>query len=216
MNASRRAANTVWVLGLLWSCTASAQPANYVVRFQTVGSSFSPAVYCDAGTPQTFLWTWFDGTTSTNYPIVTNNFGSAGARFQYLTVSPAQDLTKINLGFDGSDGGWTTQYVARPSQNVRAVYFPTPLTNLQYWTSAYNPITNKMDFSGFTALQNVECWHCTNLQHVGVAHLPSLRRASGTMPRWCSSAPGIETRPTEFAAPGGTMLLFVTLKREKK
>ncbi|HMF19133.1 MAG TPA: hypothetical protein VKE98_18125 [Gemmataceae bacterium] len=33
---------------------------------------------------------------------------------------------------------------------------------------------------------------------------------------WCSSAPGIETRPTEFAAPEGSMLLFVTLKREKK
>jgi uncharacterized protein (TIGR03067 family) len=34
--------------------------------------------------------------------------------------------------------------------------------------------------------------------------------------RWCSSAPGIETRPTEFAAAEGSMLLFVTLKREKK
>ena len=34
--------------------------------------------------------------------------------------------------------------------------------------------------------------------------------------RWCSSAPGIESRPTEFAAPEGSKLLFVTLKREKK
>jgi uncharacterized protein (TIGR03067 family) len=34
--------------------------------------------------------------------------------------------------------------------------------------------------------------------------------------RWCSSAPGREPRPTEFASPEGSMILFVTLKRDKK
>jgi hypothetical protein len=166
---------------LLALCAAAvqsilAQPVGYVAGFQTLGKTFSPAVYCDAGTPQTFLWTWSDGSTSSTFPIVTKTFNSAAARYQYLTVSPARVLTQINLGWDGSDGGWTNIYVKRSQQNVGAVYFPAPLTNLQYWASSYNPIGNTLDFTGFTALQNVECWHCTNLQHVVVANLPALRR----------------------------------------
>ena len=157
-----------------------AQPANYIARFQTLGSSFSPAAYCDGGTPQTFLWTWSDNSTSSSFPIATKNFGSAASRFQYLSVSPENVLTKINLGFDGSDDGWTNIYFGTnwPPQNVRAVYFPHPLTNLQYFTASYNPITNTLDFTGFTGLQNVECWHCSTLQHVAVSGLPSLRRVS--------------------------------------
>jgi len=57
------------------------------------------------------------------------------------------------------------------------VRFPYPLTNLRHWASSYNPITNTLDFSGFTALESIECFYCINLQHVQVANLPALRRA---------------------------------------
>jgi uncharacterized protein (TIGR03067 family) len=38
----------------------------------------------------------------------------------------------------------------------------------------------------------------------------------GDMLRWCTSHPGVGTRPKEFASPAGSKLLLVTLKREKK
>src|SRR5439155_7964417 len=64
----------------------------------------------------------------------------------------------------------------RAPQDVTAVYFPYPLTSLRYWGSSYNPINNTLDFTGFAALEAVECFHCSNLQHVVVAKLPSLKR----------------------------------------
>jgi len=170
--------SVTWVL-LFLACAKpmlSSAATNYIAQFQTLDSSFSPTVECAVAQPQLFQWTWSDKTICTNYPDASKYFGTAGSRMQYLTVSPASDVTKINVGFDGSDGGWTNVYAFQPNQGVGAVYFMHPLTNLQYWASSYNPITNKLDFTGFTALQNVECWHCSNLQHVAVANLPSLRR----------------------------------------
>jgi hypothetical protein len=155
---------------------ARATPTNYVAQFVTVGSSFSPAAYFSNGTPQTFEWTWSDGSTSTSYPVAAKSFSSAATRLQYLTVSPASALAAINLGFDGSDDGWTNIYEMRNQQDVAAVYFPEPLTNLQYFSASYNPITNRLDFTGFTALQNLELWHCDGVEHVAVTNLPHLRR----------------------------------------
>jgi hypothetical protein len=85
-------------------------------------------------------------------------------------------VTTINIGFDGSDGGDTLPLSNRPPQEVSSVTFPYPLTGLRYWASSYNPLTNGLDFTGFTSLEAVECWHCTNLEHVAVANLPALKR----------------------------------------
>jgi hypothetical protein len=170
----RRATGTL--LAVFGVASASAQPSNYVLRLQTIGSSFSPAAYCVGGPPSTYLWTWSDATTATNYPIPTKSFGSNASRIQYLTVLPSVTLTQVNLGFDGSDSGWTNVYAMRPSQGVKKITFQAPLTNLQYFSMSYNPITNVLDLTEFTNLQNLECWHCTNLQHVVVSNLPSIRR----------------------------------------
>src|ERR1051326_8407428 len=77
----------VSVLGAVCLSPCSSEGAGNVVQFQTSGSSFSPAVYLN-GTPQTFLWSWSDGTSSSQYPIATKNFGSSGTRNQYLAVDP--------------------------------------------------------------------------------------------------------------------------------
>ncbi len=150
---------------------------NQVALIQTLGADFSPAVYLAADPLVSFQWVWFDGSTDTNWPVATTTFGSPAARWQTLEVSPGGVITGINLGFDGSDGGWTDKFEARPNQQVGAVTFPNgPLINLQLWASSYSPITNTLDFSGFINLQDIECFHCSNLEHVVVSGLPSLRR----------------------------------------
>ena len=148
----------------------------YTIRFDTSGELFQPAVYCDVGTPQEFLWSWSDGTTSSDFPIASVSFGAAAPRSHNLKVYPPDILTVINLGFDGSDGGETTPLSNRPPQEVTSAYFPFPLTSLRYWASSYNPIGNTLDFTGFTLLESIECFHCSNLENVVVTKLPSLKR----------------------------------------
>ena len=143
----------------------------------TLGSTFDPQVFCDSNASAQLVWTLGDGTTNTNYPVATNNFSGAAARFQRLTVTPAAAITRINLGFDGADGGDLTPLPHWPAQNVAAVWFPRPLTNLTSFAASYNPITNTLDFSGFTRLENIECFNCTPLRQVVVTNLPALKRA---------------------------------------
>ena len=143
----------------------------------TLGSEFDPQVFCDSNAPSQFVWSLGDGSTNTNCPVATNAFGTAAARFHRLTVTPASAITRINLGFDGADGGYQTPLPPRPAQNVAAGWFPQPLTNLTCWASSYNPITNTLDFSGFSRLEYIECYNCWPLQHVVVSNLPALKRA---------------------------------------
>ena len=147
-----------------------------LVEFQTVGSSFAPQVSYDASTADGFRWLWSDNSTSSS-TNATKSFPGRASRPQLLTAFPGGVLTSINIGFDGSDGGETTPLnTNRPQQNVSSVYFPYPLTSLRYWASSYNPITNTLDFSGFSSLEAIECFHCTNLEGIVVSNLPSLKR----------------------------------------
>jgi Leucine-rich repeat (LRR) protein len=95
---------------------------------------------------------------------------------QRLTVAAPETLTKINLGFDGADGGRWTPLEHRAPQNVSAVVFPQPLTELQVWASSYNPITNTLDFTGFTRLEYIEAYKCAKLRQAIVSNLPMLKR----------------------------------------
>jgi len=151
--------------------------AGCLAQFQTLGQTFEPEVGCDAGNPTEFRWIWSDGTTSSDRPLAAKDFGSAGARIQGLKIDPASAITSINLGFDGADGGGATPLNPRPPQAVSAVRFPYPLTSLRYWASSYCPITNTLDFTGFTALEVIECYSNSLLQHVEVTNLPALQRA---------------------------------------
>jgi hypothetical protein len=151
-----------------------------IIQLQTVGSSFAPQVSYDTATASAFRWVWSDNSTSSS-TNVTKQFPGRGNRQQLLTAYPGGVLTSINIGFDGSDGPDNgepgTPFSANsPQQNVSAVYFPYPLTGLRYWASSYNPITNTLDFSGFTSLKAIECFHCTNLEAAVVSNLPSLKR----------------------------------------
>ena len=147
------------------------------VVFQTGGSAFEPMVTCAGGLDPAVLWDWHGGVADTDYPVAAIDFGSSAVRTQRLRLFAANHLTSINLGFDGADGGETTPLVHRAGQSVRAVSFVQPLTHLQWWGSSYNPDLASLDFAGFSSLQAIECFHCSNLQQVVASDLPALTRA---------------------------------------
>lgn len=148
----------------------------HTVRFQTLGSLFEPAIAIDAPLLDSLLWTWSDHSSTSNQTEPSKDFGTAAERLQSLSVVPADALVALNLGFDSSDGGETTPLPHRSPQNVSAAVFPQPLPALRYFAASYNPLTNTLDFSGFTALEAVECFETFTLRHVVLTNLPSLKR----------------------------------------
>ncbi len=146
------------------------------ITFITTGSSFSPIITV-TGNPE-IKWVFGDGSTS-NSASPTVKFGSKETRVNTLVVTPWSAVTKINIGYDGSDGGVTpgpNTIENLEQQNVIAV---SGLENvapyLQVWASSYNPIT-ELDFSNFTALHTIECYYCTSLNTITLHNVPSLKR----------------------------------------
>ncbi len=150
--------------------------AGCLAQFVTLGDAFSADVRCSGAEPQTFEWLWSDGTVSSDRPVAAITFGSATERTQGLRIEPATAIESINLGFDAADGGESTPLEHRPALQVAAVRFPYPLTRLRWWASSYNPITNTLDFSGFTRLEAIECYLCSPLRQVVVTNLPAIKR----------------------------------------
>ncbi|WP_231591908.1 hypothetical protein [Methanosarcina sp. WH1] len=154
--------------------TSSTPEAN--ITFVTTGSSFSPIITV-TGDPK-IQWVFGDGSTSDS-ASPTVNFGSEGSRANTLVVTPWSAVTKINIGYDGSDGGVTpgsSTIEHLKQQNVVAV---TGLENvapyLQVWASSYNPIT-ELDFSNFKELHTIECFLCKSLTTIKLQNVPSLNR----------------------------------------
>ncbi|AKB24819.1 hypothetical protein MSMTP_1350 [Methanosarcina sp. MTP4] len=146
------------------------------ITFVTTGSSFSPIITV-TGNPE-IKWVFGDGSTSDS-PAPTVNFASKGTRSNTLVVTPWSAVTKINIGYDGSDGGVTPgpgTIENLEQQNVIAV---TGLENvapyLQVWASSYNPIA-ELDFSNFTELHTIECFYCISLTSIRLSNVPSLTR----------------------------------------
>jgi hypothetical protein len=146
------------------------------ITFVTTGSSFSPIITV-TGNPE-IQWVFGDGSTSdSTSPAV--KFGSEGTRANTLVVTPWSAVTKINTGYDGSDGGVSPgpgTIAALEQQNVIAVSgLENVAPSLQVWASSYNPIT-ALDFSNFTALHTIECYYCTSLDTIRLHNVPSLTR----------------------------------------
>lgn len=165
---------TLLALVMLVNMVDAAPFAN--ITFVTTGSSFSPIITV-TGNP-TIQWVFGDGSTS-NSLSPTVNFGSAGTRANTLVVTPWSAVTKINIGYDGSDGGVapSSSTIANlAEQNVIAV---SGLENvapyLQVWASNYNPIT-ELNFSNFTALNTIECFSCRSLATIKLWNVPALTR----------------------------------------
>jgi hypothetical protein len=143
------------------------------ISFTTEGSSFAP-VLTVTGNPL-IHWVFADGATS-NSPTPNKNYGSPGARLNRLYVKPWSAVQRINLGYDGGDGGSDLiEHV--PDQQVSAVrglHLVAPY--LAQWCSSYNLITS-LDFRNFTNLDTIECFFSHSLRTVNLANTPKLRRA---------------------------------------
>ncbi len=146
------------------------------ITFVTTGSSFSPIITV-TGNPK-IQWVFGDGSTS-DFTSPTVNFGSKGTRANILIVTPWSAVTKINIGYDGSDGGVTPSSSTIENLKQQNVIAVTGLENiapyLQVWASSQNPIT-ALDFSNFTALHTIECFYCTSLATIRLRNVPSLTR----------------------------------------
>lgn len=146
------------------------------ITFVTIGSSFSPIITV-TGNPE-IKWVFGDGSTSdSTSPTV--NFGSRGKRANTLVVTPWSAVTRINIGYDGSDGGVTPGPGTIENLRQQNVIAVNGLENvapyLRVWASSYNPITS-LNFSNFTALHTIECYRCTSLATVKLSNVPSLTR----------------------------------------
>lgn len=146
------------------------------ITFVTTGSTFSPIIKV-TGNP-TISWIFGDGSRS-NSTTPSVNFGSNATRMNKLVVTPWNSVTEINLGYDGLDGGImpsNNTISALAQQNVIQV---TGLEHVNQslitWASSYNPIVS-LDFSNFTNLRTVECYHASSLSEIKLKNLPSLTR----------------------------------------
>lgn len=169
-----RSVKWAWVASL-WSCLAlgCARAAEPVVSFTTEGPDFAPVLALSG--EATVTWRFADGSTSRE-ARPRKSFGSAARRTHTLVVTPWSALRRINLGYDAGDGG-SDQLERVPDQRVSAVGgLALVAPTLREWCSSYNRLT-ELDFSGFLALDTVECFQSRSLTSVKLANLPRLRRA---------------------------------------
>lgn len=153
--------------------TVQLLPDTSVMTFTTVGASFAPVIAVE-GTPA-ILWTFADGTTSSS-PAPAVSYGSAATRLASLRVTPWKALRRINLGYDGGDGGSPAIELV-PDQHVSAVSgLELVAPTLEQWCSSYNDLTS-LDFGNFTSLDTIEAFHSRTLTQVNLANTPRLSRA---------------------------------------
>ena len=149
----------------------SVQTSDEII-FHSNGSTFSPVITLQADAE--VLWIWDDNTTS-NSINPTKNYGSAKIRTNRLKVTPWSALRRINIGFDGKDGGSNTiEFVADQQVSlVENINLVAP--NLKEWCSSYNNLTS-LDFSNFINLEIIECYFSSSLVNINLTNTPKLRR----------------------------------------
>ncbi|HOT46330.1 MAG TPA: hypothetical protein PLM53_10660 [Spirochaetota bacterium] len=143
------------------------------IVFTTSGSSFAPVITVE-GSPR-ILWTWDDGTTS-DIAAPVKDYGSPAERKNRLMVIPWSAVTRINIGYDGGDGGSPSiEFV--PDQHVTGVTgLRAVAPTLRQWCSSYNGIS-RLDFSNFIQIDTIECYCSNSLESVNLANTPALKRA---------------------------------------
>jgi hypothetical protein len=141
------------------------------IIFQTEDRVFSPLIVLNS--TATVLWTFADGTTST-LPNPYKNYATQATRINKLKVTPWNAVEMINIGFDGSDGGWSLPVV--PDQHVSKVSNINLVKNsLRYWCSSYN-LLDSLSFDNFINLEVIESFYSFNVKHVSLKNLPRLKR----------------------------------------
>ncbi len=177
LNNSKIAIPGLLVIILCFSCSGGGSGPtaddHKEISFTSNGSAFSPVIVV-TGSP-TIRWTWADGTES-NLAAPVKDYGSSDVRINKLHVNPWSSVVRINIGYDGGDGGSPSiEHVA--DQKVSSVEdLDVVAPYLQQWCSSYNQITS-LDFSDFIQLDTIECYLSQTLAEVNLSNTPSLRRA---------------------------------------
>jgi len=166
---------TNWTSEGLWLGLPTNTPATIAMGSRTKKLFFRARVWTgefDHGVPtngQLFLMV----NTNSIYPVI-NGVTNQLTPFYRNWVMLNPPLYCVNLGYDASDNGFTNSLVnTNPPQGVlKLVGFSPTLTNL---CLSYNPLTN-INVSSWPALQDLECWHCTNMLSVSITNCPQLSR----------------------------------------
>lgn len=143
--------------------------------FVTNGTSFSPLIEVD-GSPE-ILWTFADGTTSTEIHPLKNYGDHAQVRLTKLKVTPWDALKIINLGFSAADGGTTANgldlHDTQPVIDVYNLFLAAP--SLAHWSACGCDI-NSLNFDNFVMLEELEMYGATGLEHISMKNCPLLYR----------------------------------------
>lgn len=138
------------------------------------GAVFNPRIDV-IGTPE-IRWTFADGATSDS-TVPTKNYGSDGTRVNRLTVTPWSALQKINLGYDGADGGgvFNPESDFHPAQDVSEIRnLNLVRESLVKFYASYTEIIS-LDCSGCSVLDAIEIYRGA-LASVDLAGCSALRR----------------------------------------
>lgn len=147
-------------------------PSGESMIFVSEGATFSPVIEVEDGT--SVLWEFADDTTSTAVnPTV--NYTTAGSRQNKLTVTPWSGLIGINIGYDRSDGGWSTP-ASLAQQNVSSIIsLSLAAASLTYFTCNHNANLTSLDFTGFDKLIQLEAYNA-GLININLTGCTALRR----------------------------------------
>ena len=142
------------------------------IGFTSTGQLFEPVIVI-SGTA-TVLWAFDDGTTSAS-TTPSKNYGTPGEHLNRLKVTPWSAIRRINLGYDGSDGGSDSiEYVT--GQNVSRVHnLSLAAPYLAQFCASYNPIAS-LNFTGFTNLDTIELYGASSLTSLTLTNTASLNR----------------------------------------
>lgn len=143
----------------------SPQPAGYV-RFTVTGASFAPQVTLANGSAATVTWTVEEGWPSQTGLAPAFSFGLAGARHVRMHVTSSGqdalgDVSAINLGFTNTldEGDYSPSSSWNyASQQVTAVEGVSACTGLTMFLATQTPLTGPLDFTGCSALTNIELY----------------------------------------------------------
>jgi hypothetical protein len=143
------------------------------IIFTSTKKIFAPVLTVKSGTK--IQWCFADGTTSTS-ATPQKNYGSAGTRQNYLRVTPWSALTRVNIGYDGSDGGNNSIEQVSPQGVINVENMGLMAPYLQQWCSSYNNIPSLV-FDNFINLDTIECYHAVGLTSISLHNTPALKRA---------------------------------------
>lgn len=142
------------------------------IIFHTMGSSFSPVIVLQGEAE--VKWIWEDNTTS-NSLTPTKDYDSAQPRQNRLIVNPWSALRRINIGYDGGDGGSTKIEFVNNQHVSQVENLELVAPYLKEWCSSYNNLSS-LNFDNFINLETIECFQSVTLKNISLSNTPKLKR----------------------------------------